>query len=125
MHHCFTALEVFYAEKWWTAGRYTGPHVCNAQGAEQAQLPERFQVKRLHGAEAPQDVYISRQIDVDSWMLEDKVPIRTYLSSCMLGFPGNAKECLVNYVIGQSLRTSALLLTPLLMRHRFYQLHCQ
>ena len=40
----------------------------------QQNLPDSFQVARATGSEAPQAVYINRELDLDVWQLADKVP---------------------------------------------------
>ena len=39
----------------------------------QQNLPDSFQVARATGSEAPQSVYINRELDLDVWQLADKV----------------------------------------------------
>ena len=39
----------------------------------QQQLPDSFQVARATGSEAPQSVYVNRELDLDVWQLADKV----------------------------------------------------
>ena len=38
----------------------------------QQNLPDSFQVARATGSEAPQSVYINRELDLDVWQLADK-----------------------------------------------------
>ena len=39
----------------------------------QQHLPDSFQVARATGSEAPQSVYVNRELDLDVWQLADKV----------------------------------------------------
>ena len=37
------------------------------------QLPDKFRVTRSTGHDAPQDIFINREIDMESWLFADKV----------------------------------------------------
>ena len=49
----------------------------------QQKLPDSFQVARATGSEAPQSVYINRELDLDVWQLADKVTEQTIVM-CLL-----------------------------------------
>ena len=48
-------------------------HTLQAGITGKQQLPEKFQVTRSTGHDAPQDIFINREINMETWLLQGKV----------------------------------------------------
>ncbi len=56
----------------------------------QQNLPDSFQVARATGSEAPQSVYINRELDLDVWQLADKVSKPVTICLSLQGTPDHS-----------------------------------
>ncbi len=67
------------SSRWFAAGVQAG-----VEG--QQHLPDSFQVARATGSEAPQSVYVNRELDLDVWQLADKVVAKflVHAAACSL-----------------------------------------
>ena len=55
-------------------------------------LADSFQVARATGSEAPQAIYVNRELDLDVWQLADKVPCSGFSPIWVAVFP-KAESC--------------------------------
>ena len=80
---CFQAVTEALHALW--------PHQAGLDGEQK--LADNFLIARATGAEAPQAVYVNRELDLDAWQLAEKVSFTAIRDECMLVLPSAWAEC--------------------------------